>query len=1020
MHKNLERDMGANASDQKNGLPAGWRRLWLPFFSLLLSGFFLVAWVNQIAAKTPEPVPLAQAFAFDLRIDKSLQPSTFTVGPNNIYVINVSRVGTERVTIAPTIEDVLPANITVRSISAEDWNCATSTATVVSCNYIGDLTPEPQSFRPINVTVNVSSSAVPGVPNTARITFPTDDADPSNNSSTVPTPIDSVDLEIDKTINPSFADVNQVITYTMVITNNGPVVANNVVLSDTLSSYLQYHYATATPGWITYTRNGTQYISWSLPSMSIGQRLTFLLPATTTQSAAGRQIVNTARVSSSNLSDWNTANNSDTATLVMNSLDIVKTVDRATADVGEEIEFTVRVSNIGTTQATNVRIIDVFTDTLDIVEASLNGVTFVQSGNTVNRLVGNLASGSSATLRVTARGNSDITDFLQVSNYATVEWGATTPRARRDSNIVYVDITPAPALLVTKTANIPDLVTVARSQTIVYTISVENAGSVEAGDIYIEDQLNSNLNFVSYNLGSLVLNVDIVEVEVSDSGRRHVWRLIDPLYPGDAPIEITVQATVRSDAPNAGVVRNSVIVSSSDVPEPICDPCTVQHTINIPEAPDISATYSVTPSQAQVNETFTFKIKVTNESSSTMTNVRVTDEYPGVVDFQTVQTDKGTPSTNSTTRTFIVTVGSLIPNESVNITVVMKVNSTATTAATHRTTADIVWDPSYEITTNSVSFRVLPSGSLPGTGGQPAASLSAAAGPASSVLPWMVGLAALGLAILGLAGLAYSMWARRRRPLWATWYARAGVTLLAAALLFAVAAWGLGQVTRQPAQLASIAGQKPPLATSVAPVATRSRPAKTHAPEDLSQYLPTPTPSTLPDYPIPTPQITLTPSQDGVLPDPSAVTRILIPSLALDTIVKYVPFDGDTWLIGGLKQEVAWMGDTSWPGLGGNTGLAGHIDLFNGEEGPFSRLGELKPGDQVILYTEQNLYTYVVREQVVVGDTDMSVIGQTEKPQLTLITCTGWDKELKLYLQRLVVFSDLLEVKRLPTTASAP
>jgi sortase A len=284
----------------------------------------------------------------------------------------------------------------------------------------------------------------------------------------------------------------------------------------------------------------------------------------------------------------------------------------------------------------------------------------------------------------------------------------------------------------------------------------------------------------------------------------------------------------------------------------------------------------------------------------------------------------------------------------------------------------------------------------------------------------MFGMVALGLAILGVAVLAYSLWARQHRPLWAAWYARAGFTLMAAALLFAVAAWGLGQVTRQPPQLASISGQKPPLATSVAPVATRTRPPKTRAPEDLSQYLPTPTPSALPDYPIPTPQITLTPSQDGMLPDPSAVTRIVIPSLGVDTIVKYVPFNGDTWLIGGLKQEVAWMGDTSWPGLGGNTSLAGHIDLFNGEEGPFSRLSELKPGDQVILYTEQNLYTYAVREQMVVADTDMSVIGPTEKPQLTLITCTGWHKELKLYLQRLVVFSDLVEVKRLPTTASAP
>ncbi len=112
-----------------------------------------------------------------------------------------------------------------------------------------------------------------------------------------------------------------------------------------------------------------------------------------------------------------------------------------------------------------------------------------------------------------------------------------------------------------------------------------------------------------------------------------------------------------------------------------------------------------------------------------------------------------------------------------------------------------------------------------------------------------------------------------------------------------------------------------------------------------------------------------------------------------------------------MRQEVAWMGDTSWPGLGGNTGLAGHIDLADGSEGPFWRLHELAPGDEVIIYTEAKKYTYKVREQVVVEDYDLSVIEQTEQPQITLITCTGWDNELRAYLKRLVVFSDLVSVE---------
>jgi LPXTG-site transpeptidase (sortase) family protein len=150
---------------------------------------------------------------------------------------------------------------------------------------------------------------------------------------------------------------------------------------------------------------------------------------------------------------------------------------------------------------------------------------------------------------------------------------------------------------------------------------------------------------------------------------------------------------------------------------------------------------------------------------------------------------------------------------------------------------------------------------------------------------------------------------------------------------------------------------------------------------------------------------------DGGPPDASAVTRIVIPAISLDTVVKYVPFNGDTWLISGLKQEVAWMGDTSWPGLGGNTGLAGHVDLVDGSAGPFGDLKQLQTGDQVIIHTQQKVYTYRVSEQKVVPDTDLSVVAATTKPQITLITCTDWSTELRTYLQRLIVFAELVQVQ---------
>ena len=157
--------------------------------------------------------------------------------------------------------------------------------------------------------------------------------------------------------------------------------------------------------------------------------------------------------------------------------------------------------------------------------------------------------------------------------------------------------------------------------------------------------------------------------------------------------------------------------------------------------------------------------------------------------------------------------------------------------------------------------------------------------------------------------------------------------------------------------------------------------------------------------------MTITPQPGEVGPDTSDVTRIVIPILTLDTIVKYVPYDGMTWLINGLSQEVAWMGNTSWPGLGSNTALAGHVTVAGMGDGPFRHLDELPVGERVLVYTEQNIYTYQVRESKVTDDGDMSVIQPTDNAQISLITCVNWDQDSRTYLNRLVVVADLVQTE---------
>jgi sortase A len=135
--------------------------------------------------------------------------------------------------------------------------------------------------------------------------------------------------------------------------------------------------------------------------------------------------------------------------------------------------------------------------------------------------------------------------------------------------------------------------------------------------------------------------------------------------------------------------------------------------------------------------------------------------------------------------------------------------------------------------------------------------------------------------------------------------------------------------------------------------------------------------------------------------------------------VKYVPWDSslETWLISGLRQEIAWLGGSSWPGLGSNTVLAGHVTIRDYGNGPFRFLDQLVSGDEITVYTSAKVYTYRVRQSTVVGESDLWVTDPTDNPQLTLITCTDWSREYQTYMKRLIIFADL--VRSEPVVVSA-
>ncbi|RMF01456.1 MAG: class D sortase [Chloroflexi bacterium] len=194
--------------------------------------------------------------------------------------------------------------------------------------------------------------------------------------------------------------------------------------------------------------------------------------------------------------------------------------------------------------------------------------------------------------------------------------------------------------------------------------------------------------------------------------------------------------------------------------------------------------------------------------------------------------------------------------------------------------------------------------------------------------------------------------------------------------------------TRLPEQPASVAA--PPAAAAPVGAAVESPP-------------PSPLPANVPDSP---------PAQPATpLPAPPlAATSLVIPKLNLDAPVVEAPVANQTWQVSHLGQSVGHLAGTAKPGETGNVVLAGHVSLVDGQAGPFTRLSDLQPGDEIILLSGGRRMAYRVSNTQIVAPTAIEVTYPSSTGQeITLLTCTNWDSVNQRYAQRLVVHGVLAD-----------
>ena len=149
---------------------------------------------------------------------------------------------------------------------------------------------------------------------------------------------------------------------------------------------------------------------------------------------------------------------------------------------------------------------------------------------------------------------------------------------------------------------------------------------------------------------------------------------------------------------------------------------------------------------------------------------------------------------------------------------------------------------------------------------------------------------------------------------------------------------------------------------------------------------------------------------------PAAPARLSIPAIGVDAKIQSV---GLSWRGDGTMgiptnlTDVAWYNGGPKPGMPGIAVIDGHVDGKNVKEAVFYNLGKLKPGDTVKVVDKKGntLQFRVIGSKTYDYDAPTGDIftGDSTKSLLNLITCSGdWDKEKKLYRQRVVVTAELV------------
>ncbi|NDV42559.1 gliding motility-associated C-terminal domain-containing protein [Flagellimonas sediminis] len=572
----------------------------------------------------------------DLSLTKTIDKSPPLVSDNVRFTITVANDGPSDAT-SVEVTDLLPSGYTYVSD-----NSGGSYDELTGIWAVGTIVNGASQSLSILANVNASGNYV----NVAEITGhdQTDvDSTPNNNvlgeddqDEVIVNPDPIVDISVTKTVDEFIPEVGSEIVFIVTVNNAGPSDATNVVITDVLAS--GYQFVSANPSVGTYNAtNG----SWTVGGLANGVSETLditveVLPAGVYSNTAELTSVTEDDVDSTPGNNSEAEDDQQTITPVVvpvSDLLLRKSVNVLSPYVGQDVIFTISITNYGPSDATGVEIMDQLPTGYSYVShSSTAGIYNASTG--IWALNGTMADGNTETLNIVATVNPD-GDYFNVTEVFASD--NLDPNSIPNNNNFFENdqdnagTTPIPSadlnLDVSVDNTTPDVGT-----NVTFTLTLLNEGPSDAIGVMVQNRLPSGYTFVSDDsAGSFDPN----------NGR---WNIGNIAAGAQLQLNLVVQVNPSGDYNNIAEVIAAILFDLDSTPNNnmISEDDQDEQTTNPRHVTDISVTKTADNMSPDAGSEIVFTIVAANDGPNDATGLIIEDQLPSGYNFVSATTTSGT------------------------------------------------------------------------------------------------------------------------------------------------------------------------------------------------------------------------------------------------------------------------------------------------------------------------------------------------------------------------------------------